>query len=445
MDIIALIIGIAIGLTIGFLLAKRQKSSDVQTPSEDVSFFKTQIEKLEEAISNERTDNKTKIQELANATQEVNFLKEKLEENKKEIVGIKDSMTKEFKLIASGILDENTQKFTRQNKDNLDSILTPLKERIKEFEDKVDKNYRHRTSEQAILKTELKQLIELNQTLSQEAKNLTTALKGESKTQGNWGEMVLQRILENSGLSEGQEFELQYTTRDEHGQQLRPDVLIRLPEGKHIVVDSKVSLLAYERLVNSDDPDERERSLRDHLVSIKTHIRDLSEKNYQAGKGIKSPDFVLLFMPIESSFGIAMNEDKDLFSFAWDRKVVIVTPSTLLATLRTVASIWDQEKQNRNVAEIARLAGRLYDKFVAFTLDLEKAEDRIRLAGESVGEARKKLATGKGNMINLAMKTKTLGGQSISKKEFDQSLIDLSKEDQIEQESSSQEKIENED
>jgi DNA recombination protein RmuC len=314
--------------------------------------------------------------------------------------------------LANKILDEKSQKFTDQNKNNLDIILNPLKERIKEFEKRVEDTYKAENAERITLKTEIKNLIELNKQISEEANNLATALKGDNKQQGNWGELVLEKILERSGLKEGDEYKTQHTDQNASGDRIRPDVVIFLPDGKHVIVDSKVSLVAYNACVNSPTEEERSRFLKLHIESLRNHIKLLGDKNYQSATGLHSPDFVLLFVPIESSFSLALQADVELFNFAWDRKIVIVSPSTLLATLRTIASIWKQERQTRNSLEIAEEGGKLYDKFVAFYEDLVKVGSKMDSAKADYVEAMKKLYEGSGNLVRRAEKMKTLGAKT---------------------------------
>jgi DNA recombination protein RmuC len=276
----------------------------------------------------------------------------------------------------------------------------------------VEDTYEKGLKDQTDLKAELKKLHDLNLKISDEANNLTKALKGDVKKQGNWGEMILESILERSGLSEGSEYRKQESITAENGQRVQPDVVIHLPDQKHIIVDSKVSLVAYERMVSADSEKERLNNLKEHLQSVRSHIKILSEKHYQNAQGLNSPDFVLLFIPIESSFSIAVQEDNDLFSYAWDNKVVIVSPSTLLATLRTIASIWQQENQTRNALEIARQSGALYDKFVAFVADMEAIGKSIDNTRKTYDSALNKLYSGSGNLVRRAENIRKLGAKT---------------------------------
>jgi DNA recombination protein RmuC len=307
------------------------------------------------------------------------------------------------------------------NRSNLDVLLNPLKENIKAFEEKVDKVYNMEAAERNTLKGVISQLMELNQLISNEAQNLTKALKGDSKKQGNWGEVILERVLERSGLVRDREYRIQASLVGLDGNRLQPDVIIDLPDEKHLVIDSKVSLVAYERLVNCETEEDRKFYSKAHVESIRNHVNGLSSKNYHDLYQINSPDFVLLFIPIESSFSFAVQIDGELFADAWDKRVVIVSPSTLLATLRTIASIWKQERQNRNVLEIARLSGAMYDKFVGFVGDMESIGKNIKQSQTSYDAAINKLVNGNGNLTITAEKIKSLGAKA--NKQLDQKYL----------------------
>ena len=324
-------------------------------------------------------------------------------------------------------MDDKSKKFTEQNKTNLDVILNPLKEKLKDFEEKVDKTYKAESAERITLKAEIKNLLDLNKQVSTDANNLANALKGDSKMQGNWGEVILEKILERSGLIKGQEYKTQVSMADAEDKRIQPDVIIYLPENKHIVVDSKVSLVAYEACVNADNEEDRSKFLKAHIDSVKTHIKTLSDKNYHAAPELTSPDFVLLFVPIESSFSLAIQADHELFNFAWDRKVVIVSPSTLLATLRTVSSVWKQERQTRNALEIAEQGGKLYDKFEGLIKDLIEVGNKMRSANDTYSEAMKKLHSGSGNLIKRVEDLKKLGAKTT--RALPQQLIDRANEE----------------
>ncbi len=350
--------------------------------------------------------------------------KEKLAEQKLSYEQSQQKLNKDFELIANRILEEKSSKFVEQNRTNLDLILNPLKENIKAFEDKVEKVYKAESDERNILKGVISELQIQSKMIQEDANNLTKALKGDSKKQGNWGEVILEKVLERSGLVKDQEYRIQASLVSADGGRFQPDVVIDLPDDKHLIVDAKVSLVAYERSVSAETEEEREGYVKQHLASIKNHIQELSAKNYHELYKINSPDFVLLFVPIESSFSIAVQKDAELFNFAWDRRVVIVSPSTLLATLRTIASMWKQERQNRNVFEIAEQAGFLYEKFVGFLKDMEDIGRHIGSTQKAYDGAFNKLKEGSGNMINKIETLKKLGAKVKNNKQIDIKYLD---------------------
>ncbi|HET6225409.1 MAG TPA: DNA recombination protein RmuC [Bacteroidia bacterium] len=331
---------------------------------------------------------------------------------KGELENVHKKYSTEFENIASKILEEKSEKFTKQNRENLDIVLGPLKENIKAFEEKVEKAYKSESNERVELKTEIKNLIFLNQKISEEANNLAKALKGDNKKQGNWGEVILEKVLERSGLVKDQEYRTQFSSSNADGKRIQPDAVILLPDNKHVIVDAKVSLVAYEACVNAVTEEDRERYVKEHLLSVRNHVRTLSDKDYHSSTDFNTPDFVLLFIPIESSFSVAVQADQELFSFAWDKKIVIVSPSTLLATLRTIASLWKQERQTKNVMEIAREGGELYDKFVGFLEDMQKIEKAIELSSKAYLDAVNKLSTGKGNIVRRIQHIQQLGAKT---------------------------------
>jgi len=363
----------------------------------------------------------TEKNRMAKAEESFKAQRERLMEQEKSIQEIQKKFQLEFQNVANKLLDEKSQKFVETNRANLDILLNPLKENIKAFEEKVDKVYNMEAAERNTLKGVITQLMELNQLISNEAQNLTKALKGDNKKQGNWGEVILERVLERSGLVKDQEYRIQTSFTSNDGSRLQPDVIIDLPDDKHLVIDSKVSLIAYERLVNCETEEERKLFSKGHVESIRSHVNGLSAKNYHDLHQINSPDFVLLFIPIESSFSFAVQIDAELFSDAWDKRVVIVSPSTLLATLRTIASIWKQERQNRNVLEIARLSGAMYDKFVGFVGDMEGIGKNIKQSQSAYDNAISKLTEGNGNLTKTAEKIKSLGAKA--NKQIDQKYL----------------------
>jgi DNA recombination protein RmuC len=372
-------------------------------------------DELIQQIQQLRAENSTQSRQLVRTEAEFAYLREKLETQQKEMDTLRQKFATEFENIAAKILKQNTVEFSAANQKSITDLILPLKEKIQTFEKKVEETYEKGLKDQTDLKAELKKLHDLNLKISDEANNLTRALKGDVKKQGNWGEVILERILERSGLTEGREYEKQESILLESGQRVQPDVVIHLPDQKHIVVDSKVSLVAYEKLVNAEQETDRQRFVREHLQSVRTHIKLLGEKHYQNSPGFNSPDFVLLFVPIESSFSMAVQEDQELFSYAWDNKVVIVSPSTLLATLRTIASIWQQENQTRNALEIARQSGALYDKFVAFISDMDAIGKSLDSARKTYDQASNKLYSGSGNLVKRAENIRRLGAKTTKK------------------------------
>ncbi|MNJ97186.1 DNA recombination protein RmuC [compost metagenome] len=396
-----------------------------------INWLKEEKQKLEDELTDLRSIFMIERSKVIKAEENLLAQQQKQNEQEKYIAELQLRFKLEFENIANKVLEEKTEKFTLQNKANLDIILNPLKENIKAFEDKVDKVYKAESDERNILKGVISQLMDQSKQIQEDANNLTRALKGDNKKQGNWGEVILERVLERSGLVKDREYRIQTSLSSSEGSRMQPDVIIDLPDDKHIVIDSKVSLLAYERLVTADTDEDRETELKQHLNSIKAHIQGLSSKNYHELYQINSPDFVLLFIPIESSFGIAVQKDAELFNYAWDRKVVIVSPSTLLATLRTIASIWKQERQNRNVLEIARLSGSMYDKFVGFLADMEGIGRNIKLSQDAYDKALNKLSTGAGNLSNTSEKIKKLGAKAT--KQIDTKFLDpiLSSEEEL--------------
>ncbi len=366
--------------------------------------------------------------ELARKNEELKNLQLKLNENKEEVEKLQEKFTKEFENLANKILDEKSTKFTAQNKENIQNILNPLQEKIKTFEKKVDDTQKESISMHSALKEQLVGLKELNSQMSKETINLTKALKGDSKTQGNWGELVLERVLEKSGLEKDREYYVQQSFTNDDGARVLPDVVIHLPDNKKMIVDSKVSLTAYEQFVNTDDDTEKERFLKEHLNSLKRHVEQLSEKKYEDIYKIESPDFVLLFVPIEPAFAVALNQDNNLYNKAFEKNIVIVTPTTLLATLRTIDTMWNNEKQQRNAIEIARQAGALYDKFDGLLKDLIGIGKKIDASKDDYNAAMNKLVDGKGNLITSVEKLKKMGAKA--KKALPQNIIERAEDNE---------------
>lgn len=347
--------------------------------------------------------------------------KEKILEQKQEIESLQKKLTSEFENIANRLLEEKSRKFTEQNQSSLNNLLTPLKEQIKVFEKKVDEAYDKELRDKISLREELKKLNEMNTRLSNEATNLTNALKGETKTQGNWGELILETILEKSGLAKNREYFLQQSFNNEEGRKYQPDVIIHLPDNKRIVIDSKVSLVDFERYFSCDNEQDKALCLKNHIGSIRKHIKGLGEKNYQSLYQLHSLDFVLMFMPVEPAFSLATQHDNTLFNEAFEKNIVIVSPSTLLATLRTIASIWKFEYQNKNALKIAKEGEALYDKFHDLIKDLEKIQGGFENVQRSFSQAFTKLE-GRGGIIRRIENLRELGvkgNKRISEKYLD--------------------------
>lgn len=324
---------------------------------------------------------------------------------------VRESMQVEFKNIANEIFENKQKVFSEKSGEQLQNLLKPLSERIKDFEKRVEETYSRESKERFSLIKEVKNLQDLNARISQDAVNLTNALKGQSKTQGTWGEIILERVLEKSGLEKGREYETQVSLKNEEGKRFQPDVIVHLPEGKDVIIDSKVSLTAYERFCSAEEEEQRQQALSDHIQSLRSHIKALSDKDYQKLENVRSLDFVLLFLPVEAAFALAIQSDADLFGEAFEKNIVIVAPSTLLATLRIIQNIWRYEHQNRNAQEIANRAGALYDKFVNFIRDLEEIGEKLTSAQKSYDKAHNKLSSGRGNLVTRAETMRELGAK----------------------------------
>ena len=447
--IIAILISAAIGGYLGMLFTKLKSKSEKSTLEErntnlqqqfnefkafhdsenqrQNETFNLQLNELRQQISkteNEREDIRREKEflnaELTRRNTEYDNLQQLNLKRDEELAQQQEQLRKDFELLANKILEEKSNKFTEQNKENIKNILNPLQEKIQTFEKKVEDTQKESISMHSALKEQLLGLKDLNQQMTKEATNLTRALKGDSKMQGNWGELVLERVLEKSGLEKDREYFVQQSFARPDGTRVLPDVVLHLPDNKKMIIDSKVSLTDYERYVNAEE-DERAIYLKAHLNSIKKHIEQLSEKNYQDLYDIESPDFVLLFIPIEPAFAIALNEDNTLYNKAFEKNIVIVTPSTLLATLRTVDSMWNNEKQQQNAIEIARQAGALYDKFEGLVKDLTGVGKKLDDAKKDYSSAMNKLVEGRGNLITSVEKIKKLGAKA--KKSLPENIV----------------------
>ncbi len=433
MEIILVFLALAVGFLAAWFIASRQHANtrqhyeanekalmatlaETQTQKsvalETVRLKIDEIQRLQIELTKQIEISNTRGMEVAALKVANENIGEKLENQKSEIETLQKRLTTEFENIATKILKERSDEFSLSNNKHMTEILNPLKEKIQSFEKKVDETYDKELRDKISLREEVRKLTELNTRISQEANNLTNALKGDVKKQGNWGEVILERVLERSGLTRGQEFEREVVVEGADYSVQRPDVIIHLPDNKHIIIDSKVSLVAYERFISSETDEHRATHLKEHVNSLRSHVKLLSEKNYQNAQNLNTPDFVLMFLPIEASFSVAVQGDSEIFSYAWERKIVIVSPTTLLATLRTISSIWKQENQTKNAQEIARLSGALYDKFIGFTEDMVKIKTNIDRTSGAYDDAVKKMKDGSGNIIRTAEKIKELGAKT---------------------------------
>lgn len=457
MEIILIVVGLIVGgISAWFIQSYRFAAKSI--PLVKAEELELQVKNLEldkaqkdEKINNLESDLNTTKESLANTQKNETELREKLareeterinsekriKEQRDEFDKIKEQLKVDFKNLANSILEENSTKFTEQNKTNIDNILKPLSEKIKEFKAKVETTHETQTRDGVALREQIKHLTELNVRMSEEANNLTNALKGQSKTMGNWGELVLETILENSGLKKGEEYLVQESFNTEDGKRAQPDVVINLPDRKHLVIDSKVSLVAYERYCSSpEDGENREKHLKDHINSIRTHVNSLSQKKYQDLYQISVPDFIMMFVSLDPALIIALQNDRRLFVEAFEKGVFLVCPATLLFALRTIATLWKREKQNANAMEIARRGGALYDKFVGFYEQLENLGNCIRKTQDCYDESISKLKTGKGNLVRQVEMIKELGARSSkalpdsSIEEVDDILIDYNENEQ---------------
>ncbi|MFN7704575.1 MAG: DNA recombination protein RmuC [Chryseotalea sp.] len=429
MDFIYLIIGLAFGAVIVWLLIRNQHTGTTQQLSAQIS---AEIEKNKQlhVLAEER---KRELEQERNRANELNKnlaateadyrnLEEKLKERKKELEELQNQFSVQFKNLANDIFEEKSKKFTDQNKSNIQDILNPLKEKITEFEKKVEQTNIDSVKNNAALHQQLVNLKELNQQITKEASNLTRALKGDSKTQGNWGEMQLEAILETAGLQKDIHYFKEKNYKNEEGENQRLDYIIKLPDDKYLVLDSKVSLTAFAQYINAEEEIEQKKFLKQHIESVQSHIKLLSEKNYQNLYDINQPDYVMMFMANEPAFTLALREDNSIFEKALSRNIVLVSTSTLLATLRTISAIWKQDLQNKNALEIARQAGSLYDKFHALIEDLTKVGKSLESTQQQYKDSMNKLFEGKDNLIRKTERLRELGAKTT--KQLDQRFLD---------------------
>jgi DNA recombination protein RmuC len=422
--ILVSIFGILIGKKIFSANSKTDKASleeKVNGLLQQIEQLKIQIQQTVQEREKIRTEKESLAIQLSKKEGDFDNLWERNKEQKQEVEQLQEKFTKEFENLANKILEEKTNKFTEQNKENLKNILSPLQDKIQLFEKKVEDTHKESIDYHAALRQQILGLREMNAQMSKETLNLTKALKGDNKMQGNWGELILERVLEKSGLEKGREYEVQQSFTTDEGNRVFPDVVINLPDGKKMIVDSKVTLTAYERYINEEYDDVKAQHLKEHVMALKRHVDQLSAKNYHDLYQMESPDFVLLFIPIESAFALALNEDTSLYNKAFEKNIVIVTPSTLLATLRTIDSMWANQKQQENAMEIARQAGGLYDKFQGFVDDLIKVGNKIKDSKTEYDNAMNKLVEGSGNLVTRVENLKKMGAKA--KKSLPENLL----------------------
>lgn len=380
---------------------------------------KSNLAALRDQLTAEQQRLSTKVAELATTLESE---RSRTVENLQLLKNAEEHLSNRFKSLASEILEDKSKRFTEQNQTNLNQLLEPLKVKITEFQGKVQEVYVQEGKDRSALAEQVKQLMALNNQLSKDAHNLTSALKGQAKVQGNWGELILERVLEASGLRKGHEYDVQESHTREDGSRAQPDMVVHLPEDRHLIVDAKVSLKAYEEYANAETDHQRISTMKRHLDSVRAHINELSEKNYQQLYGLKSPDFVLMFIPVEPAFMLAIAHDSDLWQDALKKNVMLVSPSTLLFVLRTVAHLWRQEQQNRNAQEIANRGAELYDKLAGFVEDLDNLGTKLQQAQRAYDGAYNKFTGGRGNVIRQAEMLKELGVKPA--KQLPQNLID---------------------
>ncbi len=407
-----LLLALLLGLSIFALILFYRKSQGLQSTLDQERAATTELKvaygRQETMLQEERRQHQEKLQSLEEARKQ---------------------MAAEFKNLANDILEQKSKAFTESNRQNIENILKPLGEKIQQFEKKVEETYDRESKQRFVLQEQIKSLQDANLQISQETLNLTNALKGDSKTRGIWGELILERVLEKSGLVKGREYEVQVNYRTEDGQSRQPDVIVHLPEKKDLIIDSKVSLNAYEKYCSETDEKQRQLHLKQHLNSIRTHIKELSDKNYQNLEAVRNLDFVMMFMPVEAAFTLAVEHDDSLFTDAFEKNIVIVCPSTLLATLRTIQNIWRYEQQNTNAMEIAQSAGKLYDKFVLFLQSLDDLGTHLTRAQKSYDQAYDRIQSGRGNLVTGVQRLQELGARA--SKKIPDKLLDTDSGDDV--------------
>lgn len=428
MEIAILLAGVVLGLLTAWFILKSRYTASVAIETDKVKNLLVSVDELKNRLE-DKEQQLFDLNGLYNTRQaEYKALETKLLEQKKEVEDLQGRFTLEFKNLANEILEEKSKKFTEQNKINLNDILKPLGEKIKDFEKKVEEVYDKESQQRFSLKEEVKRLAELNQQVSKEANNLTKALKGDSKSQGMWGEIILENILEKSGLVKNREYFIQESFKQENDKRHQPDVILNYPGDRSVIIDSKVSLTAYERYISAENEREKESALKEHLLSVKKHIQELSLKNYQDVYQLNSLDFVMMFLPVEPAYLLAIQTDSELWQYAYDKRILLISPTNLIAALKLVANLWRQEYQNKNALEIARRSGELYDKFVGFTDDLIELGSKLKQTQKSYEASMNKLTTGKGSLVKRARDLKELGIKT--RKDIPQNLLDRTELDE---------------
>lgn len=434
-----ILLALALGFFIGRAMAKREdetpelkgkveefkaKLSAEESKSSDLKGELASLKKDLELIRAEKEKAAILISKLE--TEKVNA-EQRIEAQKNDISEMQEKFSKDFSLLANRIFEEKTQNFSKQSKESLDQLLSPLKEKISAFEKKVEETHKERIRETSGLKAELKTLREMSSKMTEEAENLTRALKNDTKVQGNWGEMILESILESSGLRKDREYFLQKNFSTDEGRRLQPDVMIKLPDDKWVVIDSKVSLNSYEEFISEENEAKKPKHLRNHLLSLKNHIRSLYDKKYHEAASGKNLDFILMFVPIEPAYLLALHEEHSLFHEAYDKGIVMVSPTTLIASLKIISTTWKHEYQNKNALDIAERGKYLLEKFIGFTEDFEKIGDQLDRTSLIYQDAMKKLRDGRGSLVSQARKLEQLGVKT-SKKISDKLLTDDSED-----------------
>lgn len=414
-------IGLLVGGAALFFIYRNRLVSTNKVSDEKIKDLSTSIQaqKISESKKDEEIIDLNR--NLAAKESDYKHLNERMLEQKGEIDKIQEKFRIEFRNLANDILEEKTKKFTEQNSVRLGEILSPLNQKIKEFEKKIEETYDKETQQRVSLKEEVKRLAELNQLVSKEASNLTKALKGDAKTQGNWGEVILENILEQSGLVKNREYLVQPSFTKDTGTRLQPDVLVTYPGDRSVIIDSKVSLTAFERYISAETEKQRELALKEHLISVRNHVKELADKNYHDIDQIKALDFVMMFLPIEPAYHLAIQEDPGLWNFAYEKRILLISPTNLIAALKMVESMWRQEYQNKNVMEIARQSGALYDKFEGLISDLSDLGKRLDSAQVHYKSTMNKLSDGRGSLVSKVEQIKKLGAKT--KKSLPQDLL----------------------